>query len=1633
MTKNIDSYPLAKIQSTVISKDKSSALLDRSIKIFYRKKNLTVDSIDVSIFDIFTRSQRDLSLNYSLQKFSIRGSSVAHIFSSEPYADIDIHGFIDLTSHSPGEIIRKGHGIKWKILDVIGRIINEKGALSGNLEPVIESSEQIIFEDQFVPLGTKQVLPFNIHTLRLGTIPIEFTFFAIVSSDYANQRFFDFNCGALELQIADDDETVMLHSSMPDMATVLEEITRRELRCESPSQLFRKSICRYLSKVSISGYYDKDPNLLASFLANFKERKGGFLDDQSLIQEVMSEIEVYFRDKNLNMIIPLLNLYFFHTETDLLGCLKQTAHENLITCLSKSKHPQHKKLAELISLNKFVETAWYLICLAKEIHYVSHRGKECFQIEIPLAKFFDKSEGDSSTFFLTLPLIDLWNFKNVDHPEIFLELLDEDVYFERYSEKVLVSLKVMLSNLFMKNGLAAPFLAILKRLKIGINQPSAHFLIHNLPSLNACAKNDIPLTLLYQILEQSELQALVTPSMALALIRQIYPKVLASKLFHFESTLNYPFLMHAAVMLLKAEKMEAFDDREKDIIFKYFAEFIEGVVFDSDEFKSFDPQRIKKAIQLSFLLYSKGFLTQKKALETADLCFKESFLQQGSFYLKTVLIKEPILMHEQCDEILHKLLHTSLESFFNFFLENKEILKQKKEDFSKIFEVLLARLSASKEGDKYLLRFIECYNYFIPKHEGYSLKLQIFQKAVLGQFLYLNLFDEFTKQHTIELRDFKSEKMATKEELIFLCNYRDFKTEVIADSDFALSFIYQALDAGLDLEVMHLIDSLIDSTSSLKPELLKVIGILSRKEQNFIHCLKQFNDLSLDLPVEACKPEVLYPLLDSLDVFLLNDTHASKCLADENIVPFIAQLHKKYVLQTIDRAVWPKLWHLLSELPEKYAFVEWISLSDMDVLIADHDPNTLLKGVSLAFCMDHSFMCYLLNKIKLFKESKQESYYNLIYTLVSEKSYQIFSDYELNKPADYEAAFFTFNIALKFVRRFIDPSITIEEVRNFLSLLIFSAAFGSPGLRENLLDLLGTLLAFNKTPFVIFVGSTGMVEEVISTMLDKALKEQNFLEINKIDDFISTMFVDEHADGRSFLKLKFMHVFRLPQLLQNKCDGWQKSIKEIFSKKASIEALEIDPAPLYALEYYCRYLSQVIISVGHIFKSEALPKATDEYKQLKEIKKMHLSALYKLLDFMSSKNFIKSASSTTHFLSLMGYLDKEEMTEFVAKYFTYSINQIKNLSISQRGREEQKLGQGVLRHSTVYMAYLYFNLKGTKDLKLITELLEVARSRMCCFTNEDHLIDSEFFNTFSYLEGFLSYRDSMEYHENWLKSIASRSSSVTYDEITLFTIFTYRCDSKFSKSVSSESNSRIFEDKLFINQSYFNSSSVLKGFVSLFDIAFSRFIMNLKENCDNPRAMNLDVFSLLGVYNKLIYRGTEELRNRAETTKIQLQFLDVLSKALSKEKKLMTLHLLQSIWIYLIVSHEPGVFGFKHKARDQMSKNISIFCLLVERLKELPDTFHKDHDVPFEQLLITYDFHKQFFLKELSKSQNEEILEFLTTKVTEGFIRTSATSSRSGAITENLGIFGEEFYLQLEQDLVESMADSSIPLAFSGK
>jgi hypothetical protein len=1618
MNKLIFKSPPTPVQNTIIINEECIKKLwpNTQISLISAKQPIIIDAINV--FELFKKTQEKVSSTYNLQKCSLRGSFVTHLFTGEPFHDVDVHMFIDLTRVDKNHLFSTGTSIKWKILEAIKDMVNSK--LSS---PLINSLEHIPFEERFVLGATKGWSPFNIHMIRVGqNPPVEFTFFGIVKESFSEQRFFDFNNSSLELMWNEKLKKLTLHSLQDNVSQVLHEIEERVLSCPSPGQLIRKATARYLQKLTFSGYHDKNSTLLIQFLEDFKTRQHRAQEHNEIIQKILQEIKDHFVDHNIDYFTALLHLYFTHSNTDLLTDLKTESITFLLLELGSKRGQTFENLNRLISLNAKAECAFYLICHSQEIHLVTHRDMECLQLKIPLESLYEKEETSRGMFYLLIPIINLWQLKELTSPQIFINILNAPNQFESYSEKAITSLKAILSTLLLKPSFCPVLLALLTRLKIGPNKDSAKLLLQQAPFLNQLFKKGLPPSFLIQCFNALDTSIHLPLSTCSILVNQIQINLSPKELVDYENALHYPFFTHFATELVQNSHSAVSEDFNWDNFLQHLCEYQKFVIFDSMDICEINLLKLKKNINLSYLLFKKGLLPPKIALNLFESCLRRNFIKEGLCIFKSIIIHEDRLDQTDIEKNLMLLIGYSTPDFFDFLESNKRLLKNKILNHDLLFISIIEKISLLPDALSYESNIINLINYFYDLVSCKNLNFFIFYKASFNDSFCISIIRNLIILKKLDLKQMKLREVLSEEETIFLFTHENLKIEIVEDHDFENFVIHWALKYNLYKNLSNLIHETIPLRSSFEPQFLKILALIGKERSLFIESLHLFLLISENLEYKDIELEFIFPMLDALALFCSSKDSEIKFLKDSYNIAHLSAFHKKFAFKTLQHPVWTLLWSKLATCEFKYPTVDWIELNDLDILIENPQALVRLQNFIKAFDMDHFLICHIFEKINNFDSHKQKAYWDTIFHLLADKSFFLFIERSSKHLNEQTAALFTFTIAIEFISKMNPSETTLKDVQQLMSLLLFAITFGSTDVRQGAFDFFANLLNFDKTPFASLIKSTGYDEEIIFTAADKALQERNFSELKKINDLISSRYIELLGDEKYFSTFKFFHLLNLPSLCNWRLDYWMRILKLIYQKNSTSLLDTEAESSLAALNYFSRYLTLVIISISYMLKT----KSAENLDFIASIQKNHLQALFRLIDLVSTKKFIRTFYPFTHLLSLVGYLTKEQAFEFTSKFLNYATNQINSIDYTSAVTEEQILARLLLKQATGYFLHIRIDqkLKKETDAAFIFPLLEASRSHLNCF-NAEGLIDSEFLNTLSCLEGSMNLQDTQAYHRKWLLDIVSRSQTVSFDELTLFTLTTFRNDPKFSESFPCGGDNKYFKNKPFINKDYF-TPSVIKSFISLFDTLFSRFSHRIQPSSQNHKEMDLDAFSLLPAFKGSIDAGLINMKNSAECEKIKTDFLDVLLKALEHKNTSLTLPTLQAVFRYLIKIDKDGSADFHIRTKAQMAKNIAIFYKLALFLIPIPNVLILDVCEMTNQLMKVYELHQGLFRKELTNEQNESISAVLLDKLSQQLSPTShfvQTSDFSGCFTDEGKFFDMDVSLKCLDVFVKSPPD----------
>jgi hypothetical protein len=1536
-------------------------------------------NLQINTFELFRKAQEKLCHIYDVLECSIRGSAVTQLFTQEQISDIDFHVEIDLSRIDEKQLITVGNSFKWEILKTIQEIVNSHFAST-----VINSLEDILFQERHVLGFLRGWSTFNIHTLRLGqNPPIEFTFRAVVRKDDSKERLFDFNISSLKLLWDEGKDELTLHSLLPDLKRIIQQIKEKSLFCPEAELVKRKPIAKYLFKLVRGGYHDGDPKLLDKFLENSKlVYKEG--ENSQVTQKVIQEINKHFFERTIDLTVPLLQLYFTDPNGSYqLKALQSDSCKALLNHLDCVEAVTSQNMSRFIKTQAKAELAWYLVCFSTEINHVTHRSKECFKIKIPLNVLKNKGLEGTDSFYLLIPISLLWQLKDLTYPMLFANICEEESWFETYSEKATTTLRGMLSNLLSKPSISIVLLTVLKRLKIAPNKHSVHLLLHEIPNLNELFHEGVSITNILLLLKGIDnLKDLSLPlETILIVMRQVLVNIAANQLSELENTLSYPFFTHFALELLRNHEKGFSQVLYRKSIIAYLCEYQKCALIEGSDFSKIEIVKQKKILDLSFLLLNKGYLNTENSFFLFNYCLKAGLSKQAGLILKSIITLKRQIDEKDIIQTLEVFIKSSFSDCLDFLILNKSILKQNVSNFDLLFVSLFLEIDSLKSVCEYTKIFIDLFDYFYDKNPSWDVKFFIFQRAALYDPFFTSIFEYFISNKILTLSELKNAHSLNTAEIIFLLDLENLINELIDDPDFRNFIIYTALKHNLHRSLLGLLNNLYNSKSDLElqPNIFKVLALIGREHELFMDCLKMFWIVSEKYDQSANCCEFVRPMLDSLALFLNKDDSSMLYLTIKEDMLCLSDFHQKFAIKTIDHLAWNLLWAKLSICETKYSALDWLEIEDLNKLIQLPSSLEYLQNFAQAFSSNHFLICHIFEVISSFDAEKQKKFWPLIFNLLHDKFFFLFIDNFETNLKQQNAALFAITLAGQYIEELNPDNTSIDEVKNLLTLLLFSVTFGSNNVREGAFDFFCNLLTYDKTTFVAMLKSTGIDEEIIFTKADLALREKDYERLKKINDLISNRYIDIQACGNSFSTFKLSYLFTVPDLLKWRLEYWMRSFKDIFQKGSESLNAKKDNSPLAALNYFSRFSTIIIISINYALKSKLVNN--DEF--IKIIQKSSFQTLLRLIDFFSTKKFIRSSIAFIHMISLVGYLTKEQALEFVGKFINYATKQINALEPCSGLNEDQMIARHLFSQTAGYFIHLrnHFKLKKEADANFILPLLIAARSRLNCF-NQEHLIDSNLINTLSSLQMKMDEKELQNYHRTWLNEIVVNRETVSFDELTLFAIFTFRATSKFASAFTSIGPDRNLPQISFVEKEYF-SPSIIKNFIRLFDILFTRFPDRIQPMIGNPREMDLDAFSLLPAYKSNIDWGLIQMKGSSDCEKIKIDFLDILFKAMRYENNSLMLAVIQAAIRYLVRLNEEGSIDFHIKAKSHMPKNAAIFYRLIIFLNSLPECLFQDIAIMLHQLVSLYEGNQGLFNKELTAEQNESIVVILRDKLSQ--------------------------------------------------
>ncbi|MCX6990040.1 MAG: hypothetical protein NTX49_03085 [Chlamydiae bacterium] len=1461
------------LSSIHIEGDKAHSLLGREISLSFGGADHKAKQMITTVGEIYQRCQKALSDEFGPTRLIIRGSSVAHLFSNEPFSDIDIHATIDVTHLPAGQRVGKGYAFKWAVLKGISEIIAERFPPSPGGSKVSIPSSDILFEEENTPLCSSGA-PYNVHTIRLpGNIPVEFTLFNIVNPVKESVRNYDFNSGSLELCIEDSGE-ITIHSSRPDIGVMIDEVTRKELTCVAADGITRKGICRYLSKLALSGYCDKDKELLHAMLEGVKSRDKGKREDKILATEIVEEIIDYFQEKGASPTAAWLSLWLLPTDNPFLKVVIAEAKGKLKFSLLTDPVPERQALATLVQMGKKAECCWYLLMQAKSARKVLHRGEESLQLEIPAYPMFTNTPTDSSVFVI-VPIAGLKKFSESSIPQGFLNLLQEgrpEVQVQGAETKAL--LQRLCKDVLTKPSLYPALAAVIDRFNIKPGADFSKLFIEWVEGLSDAEMQKIPLRALVSALENIKEGQDIKLSTILSLLKRLHHLVGKEGLCSFDSaSLQKNITFYTHIFFSKRAQFGAVSPGDEAIMLDFAKAHVEELC-KKDKLQAYKEsgERVlcERILSIFYYLYINKHVTKSAGILCARLCLELGYPQKSMHLLKTLIKNEESLDDGEIHPLFENLAESSPFEYATFLKENASVIKQKMAAFSLLIEPFFEKLMVRELSPVPTALFVDLIDIFYGEEERQKITKTLFMGAAHGKGQSIAFLEEICKRSCLSCRSFNWLEEMDKDQLQFLTRQSGFDLSFATDPEFTMAIITQAaLVKNIDLVSsgsLHLARTdkekcllSLEALNSLRQDAAD-LSTLPASLKTLVQLLESHPGLIISN--DRCRLLIESGLAD-LSIYLTQRQGTGKSALDRELLPTLQKLHNQAALYTIENPCWPQLWRLLEDSGRSRAIAGWVNPVDLAKTLPSIDPKGNILDLINSFVLDGPFVYEFLRQISSLPAERHQALAPLVQLLLKNGRDLFLAKAPIGPLPEAGAL-------VAFVGNILQFNYRAEEasVRNIdcnLDICSLAAAYGDKGNEIRVLEYLGALYKTDNKDLQARLKMIAQPQKILFFLAQRAMERKD----------LSTL-INIKASYREWGVKKLPSECFSFEEIDSLYKSWQRFLGEIFSDPVANKAFDSQSMQLQVLEFYTLFLADILEDCS------SSPIGV-------KIKEANFQSILELIDFLRRKKMIRSVSCFRPLVDQAKSLKPDQQVLFATR-FIYTAT-----AILEMQKQQPIQGEELARHSYFLLFWTYQLMalvepSGERVISrdAIMDLLEKAHRLYPYF--QASTTDLGYCAIFiAFFEGSLSKREMATYHSSWMQSILSRKAEVHFIEVSEWVALTCRLNPMFAKVVSLSGNDmNWFKDKQIITEEYFSDPDVVKNFIEMIDLIITRFLgrLDLIEATDD--ILKVSAGDLLSLYSHQLAQGMLTIKSKkrlgSEVIRLSKLYVDTVIRYLQAPK-----------------------------------------------------------------------------------------------------------------------------------------------------
>jgi len=1547
-------------QSVPFPRSDALQLLHRKVQVLYKSDQGKDGRVLLSVEMIYKALKRGLShVLEDAQKFSeknieskfvIKGSSVAHIFSEENFSDIDLQAVIDLTGVSEERRIRLGFNFKWRFLREISRLISQT---------VSDAPEDVVFsfveENRCLSSGSK--IPYNQHLIIFGSPPIEFSCFALIKDPIEPSRNFDFNSGALELEITNSNE-VKITSLGYSVEQTLESISQKKLVCFQKEQLSRNALPRYFSKLFFSGYHDEDPALLPFFLDEFKNSIPPCEVSEAAAQ-LMNQIQLYIGKKEKDLTNFYLFLWILSCDHPLFEHLKHLATEELYALDKKRELFTTFDLGAILKSELKELICWEIFLRAHQIHAVKHRAQETLKLEL--------EEGCSflihvDQFKISKGILGLTNFFKLTPARVDSNSLDAQT-------KVL--LQRLIGRGLFKKELFPLFHQAFIKCSIPFNPQYIDLFFlwaSEAPREQIRILSPQMLSCVFSLCkEKREISKELEEDFILC-----FANAFAKDHKHFFSqNFHSPMFFEILSSFFKEKKESQSAVVVIDFLKKIPLDFYDDQYLDQKS----DVEIQKHVVNLTFILFSKKQIEFDLAKVSAIFFYKNISKERSIKLFGTLYRYMPDSSLESFFEHICKIYQENPTWFLKFLQEHKDCLREKQKLFFYLFEPLRS-LALSLKDPSHSNQALQLASIFFEKAELEIFMAEILEKAIANEPLAKEAFLKILDLSNLSFLEVFSPHSLTEEQFCFLFEEKKLSRSLFTHLDHLKTLASKAAFFKKERILKEILLSIHSQSFDLFLNVYQEIGeAFNSSPISSELSLKLLGEILLKESSYKTDPRFIQLLQNSLiqGGSSANFSKIAKEEFEKELLSSIRSIHYHFVIDTVNYPVWNNIWEYLVRNSLNQKTETWIDLNALFIYVVDPTVRSrcfyLLSHFPVSLELVGMGVEHVMKQQNLSEEEIEELLSNLF--LVGFDSLWLHE--ASNSKLELELCLFV----LSFVERFLKSRAeTSPDKASFvLAALRFCTLSSDADTRVYALRLLSRLLS-EQSEIAKALMSSGKKDIIIVGCAEKAIEERDIVQFFYVFDHHYKPHVSVKSEKDTLIKNEIHLLSYSPMQIKHRAQAWKKALadfcRENRVKKERFDDVLIDTKFFNSCGTFFEdmYVS-LSLEISKLLEDEEFktnPLRTSVLNHLIDLKQLMLSEIESLIEFVGRKKRVDCIPFFDSLTSVVAISNKDSLVALTTRLFKSTTEMLTPDSKGQIVEVPWIYLNKLINYSCSFMKILEETHPRVVDRRQVLNLLEVLKPALSLY-KEEEILRNGILNLVCFLEGSLNKEEFERYYRSTVRSILDRKKEISYNELTLFALTTFRADPKIGKTLGTGINAKLFHDKFLIGQHFFYETKNLVQFMAIFEIAFSRFSSEIPSESEQESFDDKNIFALFCIYFMMMQNGIIHQKTKSEVTRLENAFLSLLEILLKKERNRLTLTICKGVLNFLTPTLSSGERYLRDSPKEDPSLSARLFFQLVCKLRSTDRVILAANHMEIEPLVVLFQKNEKTLRKHLKEEE----------------------------------------------------------------